>query len=120
MFLCTYLSFNIQPDHGSSCPLSTKITGCVILIVNLETKHITEKRTIYQLKVDVNMLNTVKSVLADVLSVSPLSEQRLCHANADQNYFSQGLVFHCILLKNSAYFILLNVSLYLPELQYSA
>ena len=46
MFLCTYLSFNIQPDHGSSCPLSTKITGCVILIVNLETKHITEKLSI--------------------------------------------------------------------------
>ena len=30
----------------------------------------------YQRKVDVDMLNTVKSVLADVLSVSPSSEQR--------------------------------------------
>ena len=29
----------------------------------------------YQHKVDVDMLNTVKSVLADVLSVSPSSEQ---------------------------------------------
>ena len=28
----------------------------------------------YQLKVDVDMLNAVKSVLADVSSVSPLSE----------------------------------------------
>ena len=30
----------------------------------------------YQRKVDVNMLNAVKSVLADILSVSPSSEQR--------------------------------------------
>ena len=30
----------------------------------------------YQRKVDVDMLNAVKSVLADVSSVSPLSEQR--------------------------------------------
>ena len=31
----------------------------------------------YQRKVDVDVLNAVKSVLADVLSVSPLSGQRL-------------------------------------------
>ena len=30
----------------------------------------------YQRKVDVDMLNAVNSVLADVSSVSPLSEQR--------------------------------------------
>ena len=30
----------------------------------------------YQRKVDVDMLNAIKSVLADVSSVSPLSEQR--------------------------------------------
>ena len=35
-----------------------------------------EKRTMYQRKVDVDMLNAVKSVLADVSSVSPSSEQR--------------------------------------------
>ena len=34
------------------------------------------KRTMYQRKVDVDMLNAVKSVLADVSSVSPSSEQR--------------------------------------------
>ena len=33
------------------------------------------KCTMYQRKVDVDMLNTVKSVLADVSSVSPSSEQ---------------------------------------------
>ena len=33
-------------------------------------------RTIYHRKVDVDMLNAVKSVLADVSSVSPSSEQR--------------------------------------------
>ena len=57
------------------------------------------------------MLNAVKSVLADVSSVSPSSELRqhihinltlihctfYCHADADQNHFSQGQVFHCIL-----------------------
>ena len=34
------------------------------------------KRTMHQRKVDVDMLNAVKSVLADVSSVSPSSEQR--------------------------------------------
>ena len=34
------------------------------------------KRTIYKRKVDVDMLNAVKSVLADVSSVSPLSDKR--------------------------------------------
>ena len=34
------------------------------------------KRTMYQRKVDVDMLNAVKSVLADISSVSPLSERR--------------------------------------------
>ena len=37
--------------------------------------YITLKRTMYQRKVDVDMLNTVKSVLADVSSVSPTSRQ---------------------------------------------
>ena len=32
------------------------------------------KRTMYQLKVDVDVLNAVKSTLADVSSVSPSSE----------------------------------------------
>ena len=35
------------------------------------------KRTIYQREVDVDMLNAVKSVLADVSSVSPSSGQKL-------------------------------------------
>ena len=34
------------------------------------------KHRMYQHNVDVGMLNAVKSVLADVSSVSPLSEQR--------------------------------------------
>ena len=33
------------------------------------------KRALYQRKVDVDMLNAVKSVLADVSNVSPSSEQ---------------------------------------------
>ena len=35
------------------------------------------KRTMYQRKVDVDMLNAARSVLADVLSVRPSSEQRV-------------------------------------------
>ena len=35
------------------------------------------KGTMYQRKVDVDMMNTVKSVLADVSSASPSSEQRI-------------------------------------------
>ena len=35
------------------------------------------KRTIYQRKVDVNVLNAVKSLLADISRVSPSSEQRV-------------------------------------------
>ena len=34
------------------------------------------KRTMYQRKVDMDMLNALKSVLASVSSVSPSSEQR--------------------------------------------
>ena len=37
------------------------------------------KRTMYQREVDVDMLNTVKSALADVSSVSPSSEQNNIH-----------------------------------------
>ena len=37
---------------------------------------LSEKRAMYQRMVDVDMLNTVKSVLADVSSVIPSSEQR--------------------------------------------
>ena len=33
------------------------------------------KHTMYQRKVDVDMLNAVKSVLADVSSISPSSEE---------------------------------------------
>ena len=35
------------------------------------------KRTVYQLKVDVSMLNAVKSVLADILGVGPLQSKEL-------------------------------------------
>ena len=35
-----------------------------------------EKCTMYQAKVDVDMLNAIKSVLAGVSSVSPWSEQK--------------------------------------------
>ena len=39
----------------------------------------------YQRKVDVDMLNAVKSVLADVSSVSPSSEQRLAYSQLPLN-----------------------------------
>ena len=37
-------------------------------------KVVKQKRTMYQRKVDVDMLNAVKNLLADVSSVSPSSE----------------------------------------------
>ena len=37
--------------------------------------HSGKLHTMYQRKVDVDMLNAVKSVLADISSMSPLSEQ---------------------------------------------
>ena len=42
----------------------------------LRRRGVAVKRTMYQRKVDVDMLNATKSVLADVSSVSPSSEQR--------------------------------------------
>ena len=44
------------------------------------------KRAMYQRKVDVDMLNAVKSVLADVLSVGPLSEQKVLHGLAQLGF----------------------------------
>ena len=38
-------------------------------------QSINQSRTMYQRKVDMDMLNTVKSMLADISSISPLSEQ---------------------------------------------
>ena len=43
------------------------------------------KRRMYQRKVDVDMLNAVKSVLADVPNVSPSSEQRAKQTTASFN-----------------------------------
>ena len=51
---------------------SNQPTTNILVCVGIAVKH-----TMYQHKVDVDMLNTVKCVLADVLSVSPSSEQRL-------------------------------------------
>ena len=44
----------------------------------------TVKHTMYQRKVDMDMLNAVKSVLADVSSVSPSSEQRNYNENPEK------------------------------------
>ena len=52
----------------------------------------------YQRKVDVDILNAVKSVLADVWSVSPSSEQRL--SNIQLGLFSIEIIsiLDCLLL----------------------
>ena len=56
------------------------------------------KRRVYQRKVDVDILNAVKSVLADVWSVSPSSEQRL--SNIQLGLFSIEIIsiLDCLLL----------------------
>ena len=62
------------------------------------------KRRMYQRKVDVNMWNAVKSVLAKHtlygvqhihINLTLMHSTFYRYAEADQNYFSQGLVFHC-------------------------
>ena len=53
--------------NGILVPVRTSFVVCVGLAV---------KCAMYRLKVDVDMLNAVKNVLADVSSVSPSSEQR--------------------------------------------
>ena len=45
---------------------------------SLQHTEVSVKRTMYQRKVGVDMLNAVKSVLADFSSVSPSSEQKAC------------------------------------------
>ena len=73
--------FSIEPTNPPK-KINTLSKCCQNLFFNeLQEKrnkeHIyTEKYTMYQRKVDVDMLNAVKSVLADVSSVSPSSEQR--------------------------------------------
>ena len=62
------------------------------------------KRTMYQRKVDVDMLNAVKSVLADVSSVSPSSEQRdLCLAY--EHHYHMPFFFVAWLLKKRRRYI---------------
>ena len=46
------------------------------IFTSCQVKLLGHKHTMYQCKVDVDMLNTVKSVLAEVSSVSPSSKQR--------------------------------------------
>ena len=64
------------------------------------------KRTMYQRNVDVDMLNAVKSVLADVSSVSPSSEQGISLAisiirvETKQDFFKTP--FSCSLGQNCA------------------
>ena len=44
------------------------------------------KRGMYQPEVDVDMLNAIKSLLADVSSVSPSSEQRMDYGLGESLY----------------------------------
>ena len=46
------------------------------VIIQLTRNYVLLKRTMYQCMVDVDMLNAVQSVLADVWSVSPSPEQK--------------------------------------------
>ena len=61
------LSTQISQSSGKNCPLQYQLKLLIDKIINF-------MYTMYQRKVDVDMLNAVKSVLADVSSVSPLSE----------------------------------------------
>ena len=56
--------------NGILVPVRTSFGKCVGVAV----KRTMYQRTMYQHKVDLDMLNAIKSVLADISSVSPLSE----------------------------------------------
>ena len=58
----THMGYN-----GILVPVRTIVLVCIGVAI---------KRRMYQCKVDVDMMNAVKSILADVSSVSPSSEQR--------------------------------------------
>ena len=63
-----------SPEHQ----LSFSYNGMLVPVrTSLVCVGVVVKRTMYQHKVDVDMVNDVKSVLADVSSVSPSSEQRV-------------------------------------------
>ena len=61
-----FAKFKLQMCHGILVPVRT----------SFGLRRRSDKTYNYQRRVDVDMLNTVKSVLADVSSVSPSSEQR--------------------------------------------
>ena len=52
----------------------------------MKCKKIHLRRRMYQREVDVDMLNAVKSLLADVSSVSPSSEQRVTEVELPVQY----------------------------------
>ena len=72
---CNSDKISYQIEHFKRWPLRNY--GILVPVrTSLVCASVAVKRTMYQRKVDVDMLNAVKSVLADVSSVSPSSEQK--------------------------------------------
>ena len=67
--------------------LSSRYNGILVPVrTSFGLRRRAGKRRMYQRKVDVDMLNVVKSVLADVSSVSPSSEQRMDYGLGESLY----------------------------------
>ena len=69
----------------------------------------------YQRKVDVDMLNAVKGVLAGVSSVSPSSEQRDCVTCLTYSIASFSHIFYDTFQFNKVWSVLWNI---LPAIQH--
>ena len=84
-FVFHSVPFTTSTEEQTKLKEKVELPRCDILILSrngilvpVRTSFGLRRRggTMYQCKVDVDMLNAVKSVLADVSSVSPSSEQR--------------------------------------------
>ena len=83
-FLLGFLSFESEQSHSPQLDRFPPETN--IFITARFPRDVSKAiRTMYQRKVDVDMLKAVKSVLADVSSVSPSSEQRANAQNVSQH-----------------------------------
>ena len=80
---CTTWQVKLSVWTKITMELYWSLLELVLVCVSVVVKH-----TMYQCKVDVDMLNAVKSVLADLWSISPSSEQRGLTVETSATVFS--------------------------------
>ena len=81
MAVTTITSNKHQFEKHTKAQVSNNSLYCNGILVPVRTSFSLRRRSgkqrMYQCRVDVDMLNAVKSLLADVSSISPSSEQRV-------------------------------------------